>query len=74
MASPLAAASRGSVQQGLYAAGGFLGFSKLGLAADKRYSLAFICALVTVSDWGYATPDSGETLPNKSRLPFAQTL
>jgi hypothetical protein len=43
MASPLAAASRGSVQQGLYAAGGFLGFSKLGLAADKRYSLSGIC-------------------------------
>ena len=39
MASKLASASRGSVQQGLYATGGVLGFSKLGLAADKRYSL-----------------------------------
>ena len=43
MASPLASASRGSVQQGLYAAGGVLGFSKLGLAADKRYSLNLSC-------------------------------
>ena len=31
--------SRGSVQQGLSAAGGALGFYRLGLAADKRYSL-----------------------------------
>ena len=29
----------GSVQQGLSAAGGALGFCSLGLAADKRYSL-----------------------------------
>ena len=34
--------SRGSVQQGLFAAGGTLGFYQLGIAADKRYSLAAI--------------------------------
>lgn len=32
------ACGRGSVQQGLSAAGGALGFCSLGLAADKRYS------------------------------------
>ena len=39
MAPTLATCSRGSVQQGLSAAGGALGFYRLGLSADKRYSL-----------------------------------
>ena len=51
--------ARGSVQHGLSAAGGVHGFCKLGLAADKRYSLAmhigtavvraFIAALAVLS-------------------------
>ena len=46
MATPLATCSRGSVQQGLAAAGGALGFYPLGLATDKRYSLG------TTADYG----------------------
>jgi len=42
MPAPPASLVDGSVQQGLSAAGGALGFYRLGLAADKRYSLALI--------------------------------
>ncbi|UUZ66826.1 hypothetical protein LP416_17115 [Polaromonas sp. P2-4] len=39
MPPPSAIPAGGSIQQGLSAAGGALGFFQLGLAADKRYSL-----------------------------------
>lgn len=42
MPSPSAIPAGGSVQQGLSAAGGALGFYQLGLAADKRYSLSLM--------------------------------
>ena len=40
----------GSVQQGLSAAGGALGFHPLGLAANKRYSLGLEDGLPLTTD------------------------